>query len=89
MFAGLILFSILMNLVGRTVMMLLFGQEVGTEEKASAPTDSLSVAAQISPLTTALVLLERQNLVTADQAARIAIKSDAEIKAALSQLAGK
>jgi len=89
MFAGLILFSILMNLVGRTVMMLLFGQTIGTDEKSETATDSLSVAAQISPLTTALVLLERQNLVTAKQAARIAIKSSAEIKAALVHLAGE
>ena len=89
MFAGLILFSILMNLVGRTVMVLLFGQAIGTDEKSETTTDSLSVAAQISPLTTALVLLERQNLVTAEQAARIAVKPDQEIKAALVHLAGE
>ena len=89
MFAGLILFSILMNLVGRTVMILLFGQAIGTDEKAETATDSLSVAAQISPLTTALVLLERQNLVTPEQAARIAVKPSAEIKAALVHLAGE
>ena len=78
-----------MNLVGRTVMILLFGQAIGTDEKAETATDSLSVAAQISPLTTALVLLERQNLVTPEQAARIAVKPSAEIKAALVHLAGE
>ncbi len=89
MFAGLILFSILMNLVGRTIMILLFGQAIGTDEKSETSTDSLSISAQISPLTTALVLLERQSLVTAEQAARIAIKPSAEIKAALAELAGR
>jgi voltage-gated potassium channel len=88
MFAGLILFSILMNLVGRTVMILLFGQTLGGDEQEEKSTDSLSVSAQINPLTTALVLLERQNLVTADQAARIVMKPSDEIKAALTQLAG-
>ena len=89
MFAGLILFSILMNLVGRTIMILLFGQAIGTDEKSETSTDSLSISAQISPLTTALVLLERQSLVTAEQAARIAIKPSAEIKAALAERAGR
>jgi voltage-gated potassium channel len=87
MFAGLILFSILMNLVGRTIMVLLFGQAIGGDDKHDHAPDSLSVSAQISPLTTALVLLERQELVTPEQAARIAVKPSQEIKAALAALA--
>jgi voltage-gated potassium channel Kch len=87
MFAGLILFSILMNLVGRTIMVLLFGQAIGGDDKHDQAPDSLSVSAQISPLTTALVLLERQELVTPEQAARIAVKPSQEIKAALAALA--
>ncbi len=89
MFAGLILFSILMNLVGRTIMILLFGEAVDETQKADTPGDSLSVQAQIHPLSTALVLMERQNLVTADQAARIVILPPGEIRAAMEQLAGK
>jgi voltage-gated potassium channel len=88
MFAGLILFSILMNLVGRTIMILLFGQAIGGDDKQEHAPDSLSVSAQISPLTTALVLLERQQLVTPEQAARIALKPSQDIKAALAALAG-
>ena len=88
MFAGLILFSILMNLVGRTIMILLFGEAMDSHETAKAGDDSLSVQAQIHPLTTALVLMERQKLVTADQAARIAILPHSDIRAAMERLAG-
>ena len=88
MFAGLILFSILMNLVGRTIMILLFGEAIDAPETAKASDDSLSAQAQIHPLMTALVLMERQKLVTADQAARIAIMPHNEIRAAMEKLAG-
>lgn len=90
MFAGLILFSILMNLVGKTIMVMLFGEAVGgdhADAKHEAPQGSLDLQARLNPLNTALVLLERQHLITADQAARIAGKPEADIKMALARLA--
>ena len=87
MFAGLILFSILMNLVGRTVMVLLFGQQLEPDSKPETSDGSLSIQAQIHPLSTALVLLERDKLVTAEEAARIVVKPHSEIRAAMEKLA--
>jgi hypothetical protein len=90
MFAGLILFSILMNLVGKTIMVMLFGEAVGgdhAEDKHRDAPGSLDLQARLNPLNTALVLLERNHLITADQAARISGKPEAEIKLALARLA--
>ncbi len=87
MFAGLILFSILMNLVGRTIMILLFGESIDGKEETASHDHSLAVQAQINPLTTALVLLERLKLVTAEEAARIAVMPHGDIRAAFKRLA--
>jgi hypothetical protein len=76
-----------MNLVGRTVMILLFGQQLDGDAKSATNDESLAIQAQIHPLTTALVLLERQKLVTAEEAARIAVLPNSQIRAALEKLA--
>ena len=84
MFAGLILFSILMNIVGKTIMVLLFGETLDNQDQKDANDDQkLGVQARNNPRATAIVLLEKDQVLTPDEEAVIARRSAREIREAL------
>jgi hypothetical protein len=84
MFAGLILFSILMNIVGKTIMILLFGETLDNQESQDASVDQkLGAQARDNPRATAIVLLEKDQVLTASEAAAVARRSAREIREAL------
>ena len=84
MFAGLILFSILMNIVGKTIMILLFGETLDNQEKEEISADQkLGQQAKENPRATAFVLMEKDNILSASEVAIISRKSAEEIRQAL------
>jgi len=84
MFAGLILFSILMNIVGKTIMILLFGETLDNQESQDASVDQkLGAQARDNPRATAIVLLEKDQVLTGAEAAAVARRSAREIREAL------
>ena len=84
MFAGLILFSILMNIVGKTIMVLLFGETLDNQEQKDASADQkLGAQARDNPRATAIVLLEKDQVLTPEEAAALARRSAREIREAL------
>lgn len=65
MFAGLILFSILMNIVGKTIMILLFGETLKHHDhKDDEVIQKLGAQARDNPRATAIVLLEKDQVLT-------------------------
>jgi voltage-gated potassium channel Kch len=88
MFSGLILFSLLMNIVGKTVMVMLFGETLDGHEKPAVEVVSpLGVDAVVNPVAAALALLQRENIISTEQAIVIAGKSRDELSRGLAAIA--
>jgi hypothetical protein len=90
MFSGLILFSILMNIVGKTIMVLLFGETLDGHDK---PTEGAKVSGEVvvdssvNPVIVALALLQRENIISTEEAMMIAAKPRDELGKVLSGFA--
>ena len=90
MFSGLILFSILMNIVGKTIMVLLFGETLDGHDKPEAATTASGVAvvdSSVNPVIAALALLQREQIITTEEAMMIAAKPRDDLSKALSSFA--
>ena len=77
-----------MNIVGKTIMILLFGETLDNQEQKDASADQkLGAQARDNPRATAIVLLEKDHVLTPEEAATIARRSAREIREALLPLA--
>jgi hypothetical protein len=90
MFSGLILFSILMNIVGKTIMVLLFGETLDGHDKPApvAATAGVPVVdSSVNPVIAALALLQREQIITTEEAMMIAAKPRDDLSKVLSSFA--
>jgi hypothetical protein len=77
-----------MNIVGKTVMVMLFGETLdGHEKPAIEIVTPLGVDSVANPVAAALALLQRENIITTDQAIVIAGKSRDELSRGLAAIA--
>jgi hypothetical protein len=79
-----------MNIVGKTIMVLLFGETLDGHDKPAAVAATAGVAVvdnSINPVIAALALLQREQIITTEEAMMIAAKPRDDLGKALSSFA--
>jgi len=85
MLLGLVLFGILMNIVGKTLMAVLFGEGSHTEETHSSGIDS-KLLSEHGRKIAALLILAEEGILTTDKATQLARKDTQELKSAFERI---
>jgi formate/nitrite transporter FocA (FNT family) len=79
MFLGLVLFGMLMNIVGKTLMVLLFGEAVGHEHEKDDKHHSGSHHAGGDRIKAAVYLLLEEGVINTNQAEKLSVLSREEL----------
>jgi len=85
MFLGLVLFGMLMNIVGKTLMVLLFGEAVGHEHEKDHKPHPHEHHADGDRIKAAVYLLLEEGVINSNQAEKMSVMSAAELSKRLDQ----